>query len=137
VLHALLQCPAATAAVAAVGGNCCCLWSVHIEYNVLCWLDVLQRYVKCPLELQALQLEIVISEETERETQRQVLKVSSCAGGNCILHAGESCRHASTHARSSIIWADIPCLVKCLELQSQFLAAPMKQAIATKCISSS
>lgn len=34
-----------------------------------------QRYVKCPLELQALQLEIVISEETERETQRQALKV--------------------------------------------------------------
>lgn len=36
---------------------------------------VLQRYVKCPLELQALQLEIVINEDTERETQRQVLKV--------------------------------------------------------------
>jgi hypothetical protein len=35
--------------------------------------------VKAPLELQALQLEIVISEDTERETQRQALKVRSCA----------------------------------------------------------
>lgn len=35
----------------------------------------MQRYVKAPLEVQQLQLEIVISEDTERETQRQVLKV--------------------------------------------------------------
>lgn len=59
-------------------------------HAVLTWhgrfrLSVVQRYVKCPLELQALQLEIVISEDTERETQRQALKVRSCAGitGHC------------------------------------------------------
>lgn len=46
----------------------------------------LQRYVKCPLELQALQLEIVISEDTERETQRQALKVRQAHC--CVLAAG-------------------------------------------------
>lgn len=35
----------------------------------------LQRHIKAPMELQQLQLEIVISEDTERETQRQSLKV--------------------------------------------------------------
>lgn len=40
---------------------------------------VLQRYVKCPLDLQQLQLEIVINEDTEREAQRQVIKVRACA----------------------------------------------------------
>jgi hypothetical protein len=51
-------------------------------HTVLALLDVersrlsrLQRYVKAPQELQQQQLEIVISEEAERETQRQVLKV--------------------------------------------------------------
>jgi hypothetical protein len=40
----------------------------------------LQRHIKAPMELQQLQLEIVISEDTERETQRQSLKV-------CMQHS--------------------------------------------------
>lgn len=50
-----------------------------------------QRYVKCPLELQALQLEIVISEETERETQRQALKVRAGQGSGALSATAVFC----------------------------------------------
>jgi hypothetical protein len=41
----------------------------------------MQRYTKCPVELQQLGLpEIVISEESERDQQRMVLQVGSALG---------------------------------------------------------
>jgi hypothetical protein len=70
---------AQTATAASAGAFVHCLvLHVLLSPAVLCCAVLLespQRYVKCPMELQQLQLEIVISEDTERETQRQVLKV--------------------------------------------------------------
>ena len=42
----------------------------------------MQRYNKCPLDLQQSQLEIVVSDDVERDAQRQSLQVSIC----CSLH---------------------------------------------------
>uniref|UniRef100_A0A383WGA1 MI domain-containing protein n=1 Tax=Tetradesmus obliquus TaxID=3088 RepID=A0A383WGA1_TETOB len=45
-----------------------------VKYDREFLLKFMDRHIKAPMELQQLQLEIVISEDTERETQRQSLK---------------------------------------------------------------
>lgn len=89
--------------------------TTHNMHAAICIL-LLQRYVKCPMELQALQLEIVISEETERETQRQALKVCLRWLG-CVLSMCVGCCRVCGHALNDgvvfprgLCWGEGGCL---------------------------